>query len=137
MTQPLTAEEKMTLKDAAYGAVLLVSEADPGLLAMFRESFAASRALAGSSAMVREVLTSGPIPDLPRSTNEEIEARVLPALGRAMAILEAKAPGEAEAYRSTVLAACDHAAAAAGGVKATESAEVAKVRMAMTPPRGR
>lgn len=131
MAQPLTDDEKTTLKNAAYGAILLVSDADPGLLAMVKESVAASRALAGSGGAVRDALAGGDVPDLPRAPAAEIEARVLPELTRSMAILAAKAPDEVSAFRDTVLAACQQAARAAGGVKDAERAEIAKIRAAL------
>ena len=49
----------MTLKTAAFGAVFLVSNADPGPVSMIKESFAASDTISGSSGLVREVLTTG------------------------------------------------------------------------------
>ena len=131
MTLPLTDHEKKTLKNAAYGAVFLVSNADPGFLAMFKESFAASKALAGSSGVVREVLTTGGIPSLPKTSPAELERTVLPELTRSMGILAAKAPDEADAYRSTVLAACEQVAAAVSGVKESETAEITKIKVAL------
>jgi len=131
MTLPLTDHEKKTLKNAAYGAVFLVSNADPGFLAMFKESFAASKALAGSSGVVREVLTTGGIPSLPKTSPAELERTVLPELTRSMGILAAKAPDEVDAYRSTVLAACEQVAAAVSGVKESETAEITKIKVAL------
>lgn len=129
--QPLTDDEKKTLKNAAYGAVLLVSNADPGFFAMFKESVAASKALAGSSGVVREALTKGGMPSLPKSSVAELEATVLPGLTQAMSILATKAPGESDGYRATVLEACDKVATAAGGVAEAETAEIAKIRTAL------
>jgi hypothetical protein len=131
MTQPITDEDRKALKDAAYGAILLVSNADPGFLDMFKESFAASKALAGSSGVVREALTKGGIPSLPKSSPADLEAMVLPGLRRSMEILRAKAPDEAEPYRSTVLAACEQAAEAGKGIQETETTIVDKIRAAL------
>jgi hypothetical protein len=130
MTEPLTEHERTTLKDAAYGAVFLVSNADPGLLDMVKESFAASKVLAESPRTVREVLTEGRLPALPRSP-AELEAVVLPALRRSMAILRAKAPDEADRFRTTVIEACTQAAVADSGVQPTESAALAKISSAL------
>ena len=66
---------------------------------MIRESAAASGAFADASGVVKEALTAGPLPQLPRDSALEIEAVVLPALTRAVAILREKAPEEVEAYR--------------------------------------
>ncbi|WP_091552250.1 hypothetical protein [Micromonospora pattaloongensis] len=121
----------MTLKAAAFGAVFLVSNADPGLLPMVRESFAAADAFAGSTGLVNEVLTTGRPPRLAERGPAELEAEVLPALRRAVEILRAKAPHEVDNYQDTVLGAALRAAAAEGGVNAAEAATVSKVRAAL------
>ncbi|MFC0530069.1 hypothetical protein [Phytohabitans kaempferiae] len=127
----LTAEEKSTLKTAAFGAVFLVSDADPGFFTMLKESFAASDALAGATGLVREVLTGGPLPKLPRGSTAEVEAVVLPALERSVAILREKAPSEVDNYRAAVVAAAEQAASAAHGVDAREADALAKVKSAV------
>lgn len=133
MIDALTAEEKMTLKTAAFGAVFLVSNADPGLLALVRESFAASNAIAASTGIVRDALTSGPLPRL-AGTPAEVEAAVLPKLRRAVGILQAKAPQDAAQYRGIVLTATEEVAKASRGVNRDEAAMIAKVRDALTNP---
>jgi hypothetical protein len=130
MSQPLTSDELTTLKNGAYGAVFLVSNADPGIFDMVRESFAASRVLARSSGVVRDALTSDGLPDLPRSI-PELEARVLPSLSQSIQILKSKAPADAENFRSIVMEACDRAATADRGVQESEAAELAKIRSAL------
>lgn len=130
MTQPLTHDEQQTLKEGAYGAIFLVANADPGALDMVRESFAASKVLVRSYGVVREALTSGGLPELPRS-KADLEPRVLSALRRSMAILKAKTPAEADTYRAWVIEACHQAAAAADGVKDNESVELSKISSAL------
>ncbi len=130
MTQPLTEDEKKTLRDAAYGAIFLVSCADPGLVELVKESVAAARELAGSSGVVREVLTTGDIPVL-RDSSPQVEAGVLAGLRRSMAILREKAPEEAVRFRATVLAAGERAAAAGGGVGRAEAAALDKIKAAL------
>ncbi|SBV27478.1 hypothetical protein GA0070620_2997 [Micromonospora krabiensis] len=131
MEQRLTDEERLTLKTGAFGAVLLVSNADPGMLSVLRESAAASGAFAGASGVVKEALTSGPLPRLPRDSQLEIESTVLPALTRSVRILSEKSPSEVAAYRSVVLAAADRAARAHAGVAAAEEAVIARIRAAL------
>ncbi|HCU48272.1 MAG TPA: hypothetical protein DGG94_00300 [Micromonosporaceae bacterium] len=126
-----TDQERDTIRTAAFGAMTLVSAADPGFFAMFKESLAASKALAGSSGVVKEALTKGGIPSLPKSSVADVEATVLPALTQSMTILSSKAPAEADSYRATILEACDKVAAAAGGVAEKETAEIAKIRAAL------
>ncbi len=130
----LTADEQLTLKTGAFGAVFLVSNAVPGVLAMVRESIAASGALADVGGVVKEALTTGPLPQLPRDSALEIESVVLPALGRAVGILRAKSPGDVEAYRSVVLAAADQVAQAHRGVEPAEAAAIEKIRAALAEP---
>ncbi|GAA3743913.1 hypothetical protein [Micromonospora maritima] len=130
----LTADEQLTLKTGAFGAVFLVSNAVPGVLAMVRESIAASGALADVGGVVKEALTTGPLPQLPRDSALEIESVVLPALGRAVEILRAKSPADVEAYRSVVLAAADRVAQAHRGVEPAEAATIDKIRRALAEP---
>lgn len=129
MAEPLTDGETRILRDGAYGAIALVANAEPGLLDLVRESFAASKVLVSSSGVVRAALTTGDLPELPRSP-EQLEARVLPALRRAVAVLKVKAPAEVDRYRSTVLEACDRAAAEHGVVTA-ESQALSRIRSAL------
>lgn len=129
--EPLTADERLTLKTGAYGAVFLVSNVEPGMLAMVRESFAASGAFADAAGVVKAALTSGPLPELPRDSALEVEAIVLPALGRAVRILRAKSPGDVETYRSVVLAAADRVARADRGVTPAETAVIDRIRDAL------
>ncbi|MGX1613885.1 hypothetical protein ACWIF8_08325 [Micromonospora chalcea] len=127
----LTADERLTLKTGAFGAVFLVSNAVPGVLAMVRESFAASGALAEVGGVVKEALTTGPLPQLPRDSALEVESVVLPALGRSMEILRAKSPADVETYRSVVLAAAQRVAQAHRGIEPAEAAAIEKITQAL------
>ncbi|MGV9766913.1 hypothetical protein [Micromonospora tulbaghiae] len=127
----LTADERLTLKTGAFGAVFLVSNAVPGVLAMVRESFAASGALAEVGGVVKEALTTGPLPQLPRDSVLEVESVVLPALSRSVEILRAKSPGDVETYRSVVLAAAERVAQAHRGIEPAEAAAIEKLRQAL------
>ncbi|MCM0675392.1 hypothetical protein NCC78_11935 [Micromonospora phytophila] len=132
--QRLTAEERLTLKMGAFGAVSLVANADPGMLALVRESFAASGAVAGSGGVVREALTSGPLPELPPDPAGETEPVVLSALGRAVAILREKAPQDVATYREVVLTAAGQVARAHRGVAPAEAAVIDRIRDALAEP---
>jgi len=127
----LSDEERATLKMAAFGAVYLVSNADPGFFSMLRESFAASDALVDSTGLVRDVMTGGGLPTLPREPAEKVAALVLPALTRSVEILAAKAPAEVDNYRRTVTAAVERVARAVSGVNADEAAMVTRIRAAL------
>ena len=128
VSEPLTSDERATLKRAAFGAVYLVSNADPGFVAMLRESAAASGAFTHTTGLINEVLTTGALPKLPR---DNPEAAVIPALRESLTILTAKAPDLVEVYRSTVLAAVERSATAVHGVNDREAAILDKVRAAL------
>lgn len=131
MSDALTPDERATLKRAAFGAVYLISNADPGFFAMVRESVAASDAFTDATGLVRDVLTTGALPRLTRNDPAAAEAEVLPALRQSLGILAAKAPDEVDAYRAIVLAAVERTAAVVRGVNAEEAAMLAKVRDAL------
>jgi len=131
VTEPLTDEEKATLKLAAFGAVFLVSNAERGVLTMIKESFAASSAIAGTTGLVREVLTTGGLPKLAGGAPADVPGTVLPALRRSVEILRVKAPGELASYRSAVLAATEEVARAHDGISPDEAAMMDTVRDAL------
>lgn len=142
MTEPLTENEEHTLKAAVFGAVYLVSNADPGLFSALRESFAASGALADATGLVRDVLTSGMLPRLPKAPPPEAAgpdtaeasdttAYVQSALRESVEILSDKAPGEVANLRAIVIDAVDRVAAAADGVSDKEKTMIAMVREAL------
>jgi hypothetical protein len=131
MVEQLTPEEQMTLKAAAFGAVFLVVNADPGLFSMIRESFAASSSIGRTTGLVKEVLTSGPQPRLPSDSPADVPGEVLPALRASVAILRDKAPGELANYRSAVLTTIDRVARAVNGINPAEAAMIAEVRQAL------
>lgn len=131
VTEPLSDDERALIKEAAFGAVVLVANAEPGGLSLVRESFAAADAFAGATGLVGELLTTGEPPRVPPGEPAELERRVLDTVERAVTILRAKAPGELASFQDTVLTAALSAAGAAAGVSATESAAMAKIRSAL------
>ncbi|ASW53922.1 hypothetical protein [Plantactinospora sp. KBS50] len=126
----LAADERMTLKTAAYGAVFLVSNAEPGPFAMIKESFAASDTIAGSSGLVRDVLTTGPLPQLPADP-VAVKEVVLPALRRSVELLREHAPAELGRYQATVVAAAHQVARASAGTSEAEATALAEVLAAL------
>ncbi|GAB2917409.1 hypothetical protein GCM10027280_00530 [Micromonospora polyrhachis] len=131
MDQQLTDEERQVVKTAAFGAVFLVSNADPGVLDLIKESFAASGAFADSTGLIREVLTSGGLPRLASDSPADVEREVLPALRQAVQILEAKVPAEADRYRTTVVAAVEQVGQVSAGITEAEAAMIVKIRSAL------
>ena len=148
MAELLNEDETQTMKAAAFGAVFLVANADPGFFNVLRESFAASGALASSRGLVKQVLTTGRLPKLPKSppndpgveasagagtggTSSATKAFVLAALRESVDILAAKVPDELPNFRQTVMDAVDRVASAADGVSDRELAVLAEVREAL------
>jgi hypothetical protein len=126
-----TDDEKKTLRDAAFGAMALVSQADPGFFAMFSESMAGGKALAAAPAELRDLFKGGGLPSVPKGGSAEVEATVLGQLRQAIGILQAKAPQDVQAYRDVIVAATDQVAQAQGGVKESETAMIDKIKAAI------
>jgi hypothetical protein len=126
-----TDQERQTLRTAAFGAVYLVSSAEPGMLDMLKESFAGSKAFASASADLRDLLRGGGLPHIPKGAPAEVESGVLAALSQSTEILQAKGPNELDGFRGAVTKAVDQAAAAAGDVSPNETAAIGKVKAAL------
>ncbi|MEV0457041.1 hypothetical protein [Catellatospora methionotrophica] len=126
-----TDQERQTLRTAAFGAVFLVSHADPGFFASFKESIAGAKALAGASPELQAVFKTGGLPEIPKGSPAELESGVITALQQSTGILQAKSPQDLTEFRSVIAAACDQVANASGGVKDTETAAIAKVHAAL------
>ena len=123
-----TDEESRTLRTAVYGAMLLVSHADPG--PVLEERFAGLRALSHLSPDLRTVLGSAR-PSVPAGTDEEIEPVILEALRRTMKTLTARSPEDAASFPRAVLAICREVAEADGVVVDAEDAMVARIEGAL------
>jgi hypothetical protein len=124
----LSEEEKTTVRNAAFGAVYLVSNADPGVVAMIKESFAASAALARAGGSVGELLTEGGLPSVPKAEAAELAEKVLPELTEALSLLKEKEPDDLAAYRAAVAEACDKVAEASKGVSDAEAAVLERIK---------
>lgn len=123
-----TDEESRTLRTAVYGAMLLVSHADPG--PVLEERFAGLRALQNLSPDLRGVLGAAR-PSVPAGTDEEIEPVVLEALRSSMKTLAARSPEDATDFPRAVLAICREVAEADGVVVDSEDAMVARIEDAL------
>lgn len=130
MTQ-YTDQEKTTLRNAAYGAMTLVSAADPGFFQMFKESMAGAKAMNAAPPDLRDILKGGGMPSVPKGDMAKIESDVVQQLQQGVQILQEKAPQDLEGYKSVIVAACDHVANASKGVNESESAAIAKVKAAI------
>jgi hypothetical protein len=125
-------QERQTLRTAAFGAIFLVSTADPGFFDTVKESIAGSKALANTSPELRDLFKSGGIPKVPKGSPTEIESGVLAALQQSTTILESKGQSELDGFRNAVTTAVDQVAAVAGGGQdESEIAAIGKVRAAL------
>src|SRR5262249_3526479 len=122
--------ERQTLRTAAFGAIFLVSNAEPGILDMFKETFAASKSFA-TSPQLRDLLQTGGRPQMPKGSATEVESSVLDALRQSTSILETKGQPELDSFRSAISSAVDQVAGAAGGVSTAETDAIDKVKAAM------
>jgi hypothetical protein len=124
-------QERQTLRTAAFGAVYIVSSAEPGFFDMVKESFAGSKAFANSPEL-RDILRSGGMPQLPKGSPQEIEQGVLSALTESRQILQSKGVDELSGFRSALSDALNQVAnAAGGGTSGKEAAAVDRVKAAI------
>jgi hypothetical protein len=132
----LSDDEIETLRKGAMGAGLLVSVSDRGFFDTFKESGALAKHVTAAhansdSALVRRVAEGHSTGFGLTSSADEIETGTLAALRSSVQVLEAKAPGELEAYRSFVLDVARSVAAAAPGGDEAEGGAVAKIEGAL------
>ncbi len=126
-----TDDEKKQLRSAAFGAVFLVSQADPGMFDMIKESFAASKSFSQASGDLQDVFRGMSMPSVPKGSKDQVEQGILGDLSASVATLQSKFPQELDAYRHVVLDACTSAAEAAKGVSTEETAALSKVTSAL------
>jgi hypothetical protein len=129
---PLSEDEHTLLRRATFGAIALVSQADPGFFAGFKESMAGSKALQDAPEDVRALLLEGGrFPRPTASSPADVEDSVLADLRRAVQVLSAKAPRQAVGFREVVLAAVQAVADASDGVAPAEQRTIDRVRDAL------
>ena len=129
-----TDQERQTLRTAAFGAVYLVSSAEPGFLDMVKESFAGSKAFAKSPEL-KDVMRSGGMPMMPKGQRQDIERDVLSALSSSQQILQSKGQDQLDGFRAAVTQAVDEVAdAAGGGASANEQQAITKIKAAIGIP---
>jgi hypothetical protein len=128
-----TQEEWEALQKGVTGAGFLMAVSDRGFFDTFKEAGALARHLgearqSGSSELIRELAETRGTGFGLTSSPDEIETETLEALRKAMQVLEAKAPEEADAYRGFVLQVAESVGNAAAGGETAESASLEKIR---------
>jgi hypothetical protein len=131
-----TQEEWEALQKGVTGAGFLMAVSDRSFFDSFKEAGALARHLgearkSGSSELVRELAETRGTGFGLTSSPAEIESETLESLRKAMQILDAKAPDEADAYRSFVLEVAESVGNAAAGGEAAESGALEKIRSAL------
>jgi len=121
-----TDQERDTIRTAAFGAMTLVSAADPGFIAMFKESMAGAKALAAAPQPLQGLLKSGGMP-----TAAKDKASVLAALQQSKQILSSKSPDDLAAFQNVITTACNEVANAHQGVNEAETAAINEVKAAI------
>lgn len=128
----LTDQDKDVIRRGAFGAIALVSKADPGFFATFKESMAGSKALAAAPEHIRDLLKGGMIAP-PKGSPEQIEAAILQDLAAAKNALGSD-PAAQQGYVGVIEAAIQQVAEASKGVSPEEQAMIDKIRAALTGP---
>lgn len=136
MSETFSESEIETLHKGATGAGLLVSVSDRAFFDSFKEAGALAKHIAAArgsseSALVKRVAAEHGTGFGIVTSPSEVESGTLEALRASIALLEAKAPDEVEAYRSFVLDLARSVAAAAPGGDMVEGEAIAKVDAAL------
>jgi hypothetical protein len=131
-----TEQEWETMQKGVTGAGLLMSVSDRSFFDSFKEAGALARHVgtarqSGSSELIRELAQTRGTGFGLASSPDEVERETLESLRTAVQTLEAKAPEDAEAYRSFVLEVAESVANAAGGGETSEQATLEKIRSAL------
>jgi hypothetical protein len=131
-----TAEEWEALQKGVTGAAMLVSLADRGFMDTFKEVGALAKHLAearskSENPLVSEVAQVRGTGFGFSSSSQEVESATLQALRSSMTTLQAKSPGDAQAYRDFVLDVARSVGAAAKDTAAAESDAIAKIEAAL------
>ena len=131
-----TEDEWKTLHKGVTGAGLLVSTADPGFMDSFGEASALAKRIVedgqkSDNQLVKDLAATGGTGFGLTSSREHVESETMDALHSSVALLEAKAPDDAEPYRRLVLDVAQAVAEAKGGVAESETAAIDTIKQAL------
>jgi hypothetical protein len=132
-----TQDEWTKLEQGVMGATMLVATADPGFFDTFTETKAMARHVAdartsASTELIKDLAHEGRLSSFGLvKSPQELERETEGALSSAVSILRTKAPDEVDAYGEFVLGIAESVAKAAGGVAATESGAIEKIKTAL------
>jgi hypothetical protein len=128
-------EEWEALQKGVTGAGFLMAISDRSFFDSFKEAGALARHLgearkSGSSELIRDLGETRSTGFAFSSSPSEVESETLEALRKALQLLQAKAPEEADAYKSFVLEVAESVGKAAGGGETAEAETLEKIRAA-------
>jgi hypothetical protein len=129
-------EEWETVQKGVTGAGFLTAVSDRSFFDSFKEAGALARHLRearenASSELVRDLAETRGSGFGLTSSPGEIGSETLEALRKAMQVLQAKAPEEADAYKSFVLEVAESVGKAAAGGDTAEAESLEKIRSAV------
>ncbi len=134
ITIPLTREEQLTLKKGAFGAIQLLSQVNPGIVGQraVKEATAGTMVLNGATGFVGHILGSKDKIRI-KGNAAQVADEVLPALTATINTLKAKAPGEAEEFRTLVTTAVEQAARSSqhGQISPAQAHMISKITAAL------
>lgn len=122
--------ETEAIRGGVMGAIALVSQAEPGFFATFKESVAASNALKDAPEDFRRLMTGGLVMPPQAGSKEEMSSKLLANLGTAVQTAS-KDPATLQSLQQYVNAAIQEVAQAAKGVSAEETAVIQQVQQVL------
>jgi len=139
MSEVLSESEIEALHRGAMGAGLLVSVSDRGFFDTLKEAGVLAKHVTAArrdseSAVVRRIAEGHGTGFGVTTPPDQIESGTLEALRASVPLLQSKAPGELDAYRTFVLDLARSVAAAAPGGDEAEGGAIAKIEDALRPP---
>jgi hypothetical protein len=131
-----TDEEWQAMREGITGAGMFVALVDRGFFDTFKEANALAHHLReahehSDSVLVRDLASGHDRPFGMTASPQEVEQSTVAALGRAVAVLEAKSPEDLPAYRQLVLEVAESVAEAAKGVSPQENQALDHIRAAL------
>lgn len=131
-----TDEEWKAMQEGITGAGMYVAIIDRGFFDSFKEASALANHLReaqqhSDSVLIRDLATGHDKPFGMTASQQEIEQTTEATLKQAVAILEAKSPGDLDAYKQLVLDVAQSVAEAAKGVSDQENQALDRIRAAL------
>ncbi|HSN43422.1 MAG TPA: hypothetical protein VLR88_05130 [Propionibacteriaceae bacterium] len=128
-----TDSEKDLIRRGALGAMSLVAQADPGFIALFKESAAGSKALASAPDSIKDLLSGGMVTPPQATSKEGLKAAMLADVSTAAGIL-GREPADLAAFKDVIGAVVAAVADASKGTSANEQTVIDDVLSALNNP---